>query len=355
MRKTTIGFACVVALGIVCKASAAPGVVIYEDFEGYADTAAMAAVWVGTEGRLDMQLDYDYDGVPDELGRYAYHPGGVTNKLNLPYTVTATETEWIRLSVDIFDDDTSLDPTFPLNPNVKRMSLGMRDTTMPSNILELGVTGSLPDVHYAYRAVLFGQPAAEPNWAGWDMGSELLGQDVVPVNRFRGAGWHRYIVTITPDNLIFELDLGRDGSIDGMDMYDVGLATSPAGFNQLRFGGPSDVTSAGGGVHFDNIRLELFSPINLPGDLDADGFVGISDLNIVLGNWHATVAAGNPLLGDPSGDGFVGIVDLGIILSNWNAGIPSGAPGVNLVPEPGSVTLLVFGSTICLFHMRAIR
>ncbi|MEZ6193125.1 MAG: hypothetical protein R3C45_17775, partial [Phycisphaerales bacterium] len=55
----------------------------------------------------------------------------------------------------------------------------------------------------------------------------------------------------------------------------------------------------------------------IAGDLDSDGFVGISDLNIILGNWNDNVPPGNPAA-DPSGDGFVGINDLNIILGNWN-------------------------------------
>ncbi|MEZ6192239.1 MAG: hypothetical protein R3C45_13250 [Phycisphaerales bacterium] len=38
----------------------------------------------------------------------------------------------------------------------------------------------------------------------------------------------------------------------------------------------------------------------LTGDLNGDGFVGIADLNIVLGAWNENVPPGNPLA-DPSG------------------------------------------------------
>jgi glucosylceramidase len=79
--------------------------------------------------------------------------------------------------------------------------------------------------------------------------------------------------------------------------------------------------------------------LTLVGDLDGDGFVGIGDLNIVLGNWNQIVAAGDPLLGDPSGDGFVGIEDLNTVLGNWNAGTP---PAV-AIPEPGTLALLGLG------------
>ena len=78
----------------------------------------------------------------------------------------------------------------------------------------------------------------------------------------------------------------------------------------------------------------------LAGDLNGDGFVGIADLNIVLGNWNQNVPPGDPLA-DPSGDGFVGIADLNVVLGNWNAGTPPGVPGAgNAVPEPGTMGVL---------------
>ncbi len=84
--------------------------------------------------------------------------------------------------------------------------------------------------------------------------------------------------------------------------------------------------------------LDLF----LAGDLDGDGFVGINDLNIVLGNFNQTVPPGNPAA-DPDGDGFVGISDLNTVLGNWNTGAPL-PPGNASVPEPGtSLSLLVLG------------
>ena len=43
----------------------------------------------------------------------------------------------------------------------------------------------------------------------------------------------------------------------------------------------------------------------LTGDLDADGFVGITDLNMILGNWNQTVPPGD-LSADVSGDGLWG-------------------------------------------------
>jgi hypothetical protein len=91
-------------------------------------------------------------------------------------------------------------------------------------------------------------------------------------------------------------------------------------------------------------------PTVLIGDLDSDGFVGIADLNLVLGNWNQNVTPGNPLEGDPTGDGFVGITDLNTVLGNWNAGTPPTSGGT--VPEPATLALLTLGGAAMLGRRR---
>ncbi len=81
----------------------------------------------------------------------------------------------------------------------------------------------------------------------------------------------------------------------------------------------------------------------LHGDRNFDGFVGIADLNTVLGSWNQNVPAGSAP--DPSLDGFVGIDDLNTVLGNWNAGllplVPGSHPGeiVSDMDEDGFVGL----------------
>jgi len=83
--------------------------------------------------------------------------------------------------------------------------------------------------------------------------------------------------------------------------------------------------------------VDYLEVIELAGDFNGDGFVGIDDLNIVLGNWNLSVANGAQSLGDHSGDGFVGIDDLNLVLANWNTGTPL-PPSAN-VPEPASMII----------------
>jgi hypothetical protein len=83
----------------------------------------------------------------------------------------------------------------------------------------------------------------------------------------------------------------------------------------------------------------------LIGDLNADGFVGIADLNIILSNWNKSVPIGDWQQGDiaGTGDGFIGISDLNVVLSNWNTGTPPAISGQN-IPEPTLAGLMILGS-----------
>jgi Aspartyl protease len=91
-----------------------------------------------------------------------------------------------------------------------------------------------------------------------------------------------------------------------------------------------------------NTYLAISDVVLIHGDLDGDGFVGITDLNIVLSNWNQAVPPGNPLA-DPSDDGFVGIEDMNVVLGNWNAGTPPS--GTANIPEPGSFAMLLLSGT----------
>ncbi len=100
-----------------------------------------------------------------------------------------------------------------------------------------------------------------------------------------------------------------------------------------------DETGFLGRYRINGTITSITPPDQVVGDLDGDGFVGIADLNLVLGNWNLNAPPADPAA-DPSGDGFIGIADLNVVLGNWNAGTP---PPSTTVPEPASLALLGIG------------
>ena len=130
-------------------------------------------------------------------------------------------------------------------------------------------------------------------------------------------------VSLAPDFIQQLLETG-----DTLGLIAIGQALQQFGFVSLE----------GAGILGDAPRLSIEYNTYLPGDLNADGLVGIADLNLVLSSWNQAVPPANAFA-DPSGDGFVGIDDLNHVLANWNSG---GVPPNHAasIPEPGTLALM---------------
>lgn len=76
----------------------------------------------------------------------------------------------------------------------------------------------------------------------------------------------------------------------------------------------------GEGVHRGRLRAFLLCP-TVPADLDANGAVGFSDLNVLLQTW-GPCPSGAACPADLVGNGEVGYADLTTLLNAWGA-VPS--------------------------------
>ncbi len=89
-------------------------------------------------------------------------------------------------------------------------------------------------------------------------------------------------------------------------------------------------------------ELEVYGVEIVPieGDFDGDGFVGLADLDLILGSWNQVYPRGGPPW-DANQDGFIGLTDLDVVLNNWNAGTP---PASSAIPEPATMLWLAAGT-----------
>ena len=206
----------------ICVTSAQ--IIVNEDFN-YADTAAMQVNW----GAVGLGTLNATNGNPLPS---AEHPGGTVNSwVGSAISVTPTPTEFVRLTADIYDDGTSAN---------KRMTVGLRGGPFP--LFEMGMYNN--PSHYAVRLALL---AGNEGWLAFpDQGSFVNAPT---------TGWHRFTVDIFDTQTIISFDLFADGIVDST-LTSLGAAGT---FTDLRFGGPSNVTSGGGGALFDNIVLEVLA------------------------------------------------------------------------------------------------
>lgn len=227
--------------------SAASGALFTDDFETYNSTAEMNAAgnW-GDNGQTGNPATLQTSG--GAPGQFMFHPGGATAQHN--FTPTApTDTAPLVFQFDLIDDGVGN----------KRITGGLRDNgggAGLNTLIEMGRYNNLANVEaggavtdgYGIRTVFIdGTPAGNGGWV------------VFPGDPAIEAGTHNLKATLRASDITFELDLQDDGVVDAVRVINTGDGANKA-YNVMRLGGPSDLSSAGGGAGFDNVSIGLFEP-----------------------------------------------------------------------------------------------
>lgn len=211
--------------GLLCLNPANAATIFSDDFEAYSDTAAMQAVW-GADGLGTL------DASAGNPGQAMAHPAGADNIVTIA-TQQASAANPLVYTADIYDDGTAAN---------KRFTAALRSASV-ANLLEMGMYNS-PN-HYAVRAVLPG-----PSWVAF---SDITDDGGTSIDNAPIVGWHRYQVTLDGTSATFTLDLGSTGIINATEVLEA--AWHGNGVDSIRLGGPSSLSSPGGGGLFDNVSL----------------------------------------------------------------------------------------------------
>lgn len=168
---------------------------------------------------------------------------------------------------------------------------------------------------------------------------------------FIGTGTVNYIADYEL-RIDFGVDENGDAFItpDDADLWQTSIVGGYIGTVVVTY----DFTPAGsstGGPPNGTLPCQSCGP--LPGDADMDGFVGLGDMNTVLGNWNQSIVGWNN--GDFDGDGFVGIADLNVVLGNWNAATPPLVAAEASVPEPALSVLFGAAGAFSVIRRRCGR
>lgn len=209
--------------------SASAQVILSDDFESYADTAAMGANWtLGSGGTLATT-----GGNPGQAGA---HDG--SNQAHLwahAFSVTPTDEMPLILKADIWFSGT----------NNQRNTVGLRTGANP--LYEVGFHNAAGSNGLSLRIL---------NFAGNDGWVELLSYSNLGIDRARWISTTSTFSATALDVVLVDSLAVADGGF-GTIVFNSTGATAAGAFTDLRFGGPSALSSAGGGFLVDNISLEV--------------------------------------------------------------------------------------------------
>jgi hypothetical protein len=325
--------------------------IIDDNFESYADDSAMQAAWVpnGTLSQPPFLFDFNTPGQP-YTDITPPDPGSVDGKAVLfdgttggflksstEFSIVPSATQNVVLKGDLAHD---------MQNGNKRLTIGLRYTgEATENLIEIGFYNGFtvgPNgefFQFGHRTALM------PGNTNWQ--AATLPDNKNQLFEIAQKGFHTFQATISTTDITFQIDLFGDGinngtNEPGWDSTDVVAAvTSANGYNDIRFGGPSGITSASPFLGIDNISLKLVDIVGPSENADFDGNGLVDGRDFLI--WQRGFGTPGAQLadGDANGDNVVDGLDLGIWKTKYGTG---GLAAIATVPEPASLILFACAS-----------
>ena len=273
--------------------------IVVDDFESYANPAALQAAWVPSAGAGDpanstfLTVPADavytnYDGQAAVFDGTIGIGAGSVNEWGEDFNVAPSATQNVELTVDLGHDFISAN---------KKLTLGLRG---PAGIIELGFWNQAPVApadQYAYRTVTFN--SGDSAWEAFN-----LDEDLNSVSEIGESAFHRFKAIITETDITFTLDLyadginnaasagsaadyDNDGDVDGNDFlvlqrdgldieaWKSDYGTSSGG-NVLGVDATNVVPAVANSGGFDSLRFGIPSGLGS----SADPFLGVDNVSL---------------------------------------------------------------------------
>ncbi len=347
----TFTLGCVLTL----LASRARGaVLLFDDFDSYADTAAFAAAWPAVTGGGG-----DISGFRFQSPLQSVHIGPIpgTQRSGRDFMETSTLAtsgnlgigDQVIFSFDFFDEEPSLNPyrqfaTLQDSPNAALAA---------NQLIALGLnnneTGAASGGQF-YMARILGHNLvsgeADPDGGPPDVGT-MGTNPFFKLNDFgvgvRSEGWHNLKVVIsTDDGASSDYEFYVDNQLAERVSNIVGAAGSERrSYDHVRIGSGITATNQ---AWFDNVKVE-FIPAVIPGDFNADSQLDLTDYLILSANLHADMSGmtveQSYALGDFTRDRLIDGRDFVAFRTQYDVfnGVGAFVALVNQVPEPATGVL----------------
>jgi hypothetical protein len=283
--------------------------VLADDFESYADQAAMEAAWSqATSDPVLLDATMDATGpptgaqsaqVPGDLDPNAPSPSYMTRVLQLDTEfIVPTETEPVIWNVDLYDP-VGPDPNGLVSEWVELNYIGGPDWFFV-HVGMLGWADTVDLTTYDFRAVGNGGP----NWVDLD-------QFDAPQ---RSEGWHTFTMVHKGNRIDIYVDglLARK-NITLVDQTTYARADIGGGYTGLSSIWADDFYVDIGAVWFGDVPEDY-----VIGDVDRDGDVDLTDLSALLAAYGACVGDPNwNANADFDDDGCITLTDLASLLTNY--------------------------------------